>query len=240
MDRLFVSADSYGVCDEPRCPGHWTSGFRLHCCDGREGARCPPRTPAVSAARAPAVTAALPARRPRPRVLWWSPRQRGRRGAQSPGTRRGTAQLPAGASHPEGRTRLSPPLKAPCLESQRLPGPDRPPGGCSWRRPLPQGTTSGHCASAVSAFARLLRAGGTGTFPSLLVSHGAAAAAPGVLLTAPRSPSPSPFILTECPWTLPEPCSWPTLDASSGGFRDNQFPRHFRRGRIGLCEVTLG
>lgn len=49
------------------------------------------------------------------------------------------------------------------------------------------------------AFARLLRAGGTGTFLSLLVSHGAAAAAPGVLLTAPCSPSPSLFILTECP-----------------------------------------
>lgn len=114
-DRPFVSAHSYGPHDEPRCAGRWTFGFRLHRCDGCGGARCPSRTPSVSAAGAPCshvCSPRLPAQSENALVV--STLAGAARGSE----RRHEAwdHAAAGhASHPEGRTGLLPPLKAPCL-----------------------------------------------------------------------------------------------------------------------------
>lgn len=204
--------------------GHWAFGSRPRHCDGREGARCPSRTPTVIASQ----RCRAPARRPSLRTRWWSAHWRGRRGAPSAGTGVG----------PQSRRQAQATRRAGLgsrHHSQSVPWRD----SSSWALAGPRGLL----LEAASLLPRAGHGDGSGTvtghahrprrpalgswgwaawgpFPSLPVPHSAATTAPGVALTAPCShpltahsagtpPNAAPALLPATPapqwWVLGQP-----------------------------------
>lgn len=215
--------------------GHWAFGSRPRRCDGREGARCPSRTPTVIASQ----RCRAPARRPSLRTRWWSAHWRGRRGAPSAGTgvgpqSRRQVRATQRAGPGSGHHLKSMPWRD--SSSWALAGPrgaaaggGLPPSQGRARRRA--GHRDGPRASATAACARLLGLGGTGPLS-------VPARAPRCSRCGADRPLLTPPHCSLC-WNAPERCPSPAA-GRSGGFWGNQLPCRFRNGRIGLCEVALG